>query len=109
EADSDGDGQSNGAEYIAGTDPGSGAHLFEVELAPSGAAIVVSFPTIAAAGTGYAGCTRYYALETRPGMDDGAWSAVSGYARITGAGQTVAYTNTPAGAEQVYRGRVWLE
>ncbi|MBN1674724.1 MAG: fibronectin type III domain-containing protein, partial [Kiritimatiellae bacterium] len=106
--DSDGDGVSNIEEYIAGTDPTGAAELFGVDVGLRGGQIVVSFPTVQATGAGYTGYTRYYALEQRLGTG-AAWSAVPGYERIEGAGQTVSYS-VPAGVQGAeFRGRVWLE
>ncbi|MBN1675798.1 MAG: lamin tail domain-containing protein [Kiritimatiellae bacterium] len=109
DGDSDGDGLSNLDEFIAGTDPDLAGSLFAVDLTIAGTDLVVSFPTVQAAGTGYAGFSRHYALEARAGMDTGFWAALPGYENITGAGQTVACTNSPAASATCYRGRVWLE
>ncbi|MBN1670489.1 MAG: fibronectin type III domain-containing protein, partial [Kiritimatiellae bacterium] len=62
-ADPDGDGLSNIEEYIAGTDPTGPGSTFDVSLRAAGGGLLVSFPTVEAAGTGYEGLSRYYALE----------------------------------------------
>ncbi|MBN1674172.1 MAG: endo-1,4-beta-xylanase [Kiritimatiellae bacterium] len=107
--DADADGQSDMAEFIAGTDPSAGTSCFAVDLTRSGAQLSVSFPTIAAVGTGYSGYTRHYALESRADPVAGIWTAVPGYADIAGAGQTVSCTPVPADGDACYRARVWLE
>ena len=107
--DPDGDGLSNLAEFIAGTDPRSEIGNWKLEIGGSGGQIAVSFQTIAATGQGYDGLTRHYALEERAGLDNGAgWQLVPGYEDIVGSGQTVQYTTT-SGTPLVFRARVWLE
>ncbi|MBN1672450.1 MAG: lamin tail domain-containing protein [Kiritimatiellae bacterium] len=107
--DADGDGVSNYDEFVSGTDPTSGTAYFGVSLQISGGQMAVSFPTLAAGGTGYSGYTRYYALERSTSGLAGAWSAVAGCEKIAGDGTTVTY-NVPAGLDGVYyRAKVWLE
>ncbi|MBN1676119.1 MAG: lamin tail domain-containing protein [Kiritimatiellae bacterium] len=108
ETDSDGDGLTDAAEFILGTDPTTNASLFAVGLSACPGGVVASFLTVPAAGTGYDGLERYYALEAQAGFQ-GAWSAVPGYTNLLGAGQTVAYTNTSGAAGAWYRARVWLD
>ncbi|MBN1676843.1 MAG: fibronectin type III domain-containing protein, partial [Kiritimatiellae bacterium] len=107
--DKDGDGYSNLAEYIAGTDPsGSASSLFAVNMTLSGGAVVVSFPTVEAAGPGYEGLSRYYSLESASAAgEEAVWSGVAGRTNILGTGQTVSYT-APSGPMLFYRGKVWL-
>ncbi|MBN1670496.1 MAG: hypothetical protein JXR37_05665 [Kiritimatiellae bacterium] len=110
EEDYDGDGYANIAEFIAGTDPKSGASLFAVDIAARGGRLRVGFPTVPAAGTGYAGLTRRYMLQYTDDPDGLAdWQGVPGFLAITGLGQTVVYTNTAPGATGRYRARVWLD
>ncbi|MBN1672601.1 MAG: lamin tail domain-containing protein [Kiritimatiellae bacterium] len=109
EGDADNDSLSNMDEFVAGTDPDSAAAVFRVELSAADGQLVVSFPTLAASGTGYDGLSRRYTLERRLGLSESAvWTAVPGYAGIPGAGQTVSYTNTAGDAVQIYRAKVWL-
>ncbi|MBN1669864.1 MAG: lamin tail domain-containing protein [Kiritimatiellae bacterium] len=110
-ADPDGDGLSNLEEWIAGGDPTETDSCLSVDLGIRAGRIVVSFPTIPAAGPGYEGRTRHYALEVCPdlgGLQSGGWLPVAGYADIVGDGDTVAYTNAAPGGMSSYRARVWL-
>ncbi|MBN1669821.1 MAG: lamin tail domain-containing protein [Kiritimatiellae bacterium] len=109
--DKDGDGVCNIAEWIAGSDPDAHADFFQVSLSASGGNLTVSFPTVPASGTGYAGRGRYYALECRVGLDEnGAWQAVTNLSRVIGSGSDVRHIDALGSSAPVYyRGRVWLE
>ncbi|MBN1672453.1 MAG: fibronectin type III domain-containing protein [Kiritimatiellae bacterium] len=110
DGDADGDGVSNAGEFVMGTDPNSGAEYFGVGVRLVSGQIVVSFQTVAAAGSGYEGCERYYALEAASADEPQAWRPVPSCERILGAGQMVSYTVPPtAGGTLLYRAKVWLE
>ncbi|MBN1672635.1 MAG: lamin tail domain-containing protein [Kiritimatiellae bacterium] len=110
-ADADGDAFSNIDEFVAGTDPDNAGDRFQVDLAASNGNVIVSFPAVQAAGTGYEGRSRYYRLEQRTGLAGaGLWTPVPGYTNILGQGQTVTYQQPPAtNVSTYYRGRVWMD
>jgi len=103
--DSDGDGLSNLAKYIAGTNPNSAASHFRLDISQT----AISFTTVKAEGAGYEGCSRHYGLETCPDLVAGKWSAVPGYEDIVGTNQVVTYTISTASPQQFYRARVRLQ
>ncbi|MBN1672277.1 MAG: fibronectin type III domain-containing protein [Kiritimatiellae bacterium] len=107
--DPDGDGVPNLEEWIAGTDPRDKTACLRLGARVRDARIIVEFQTVPAAGPGYDGLTRHYALEERAGLEPAAaWQALPGYEDILGSGQTVPYTD-PGGQFRIYRARVWLE
>lgn len=110
--DSDHDGISDLAEYIAGTSPMNSNDVFQVEAdLATNQMMHVSFHANAASGVGYEGKTRYYGLEFRTNLTSSAWSSVTNYSRVRGTNQTVAYDapTTNGSPMQFYRARVWLE
>ncbi|MFN0067897.1 MAG: hypothetical protein ACKVYV_09705 [Limisphaerales bacterium] len=108
--DTDGDAASDAAEYAAGTRPMDAADVFRLAVVRDGDGLAVSLRTLAAAGAGYEGRRRYYALESTADPAAGPWQPVENHSRIQGANQLVVYrhaggTNPPA----FFRARVWLE
>jgi len=87
--DTDGDGQPDGHEYIAGTDPDDSGSFFAVTAAeplqPAGT-LVIEWP-------GTAG--RLYDVYLTPDLD-GTWSIAPGGYGLPGTGSPMRYTNAPA-------------
>jgi hypothetical protein len=109
--DTDGDGASDGAEYIAGTSATNGASRFQINpsLLPDGK-VVVQFQTQAITGPGYFGWERRYALEQTTNVANPAsWSAIPDYANLPAIGNLVTYTNVITNSVWSARGRVWLQ
>jgi hypothetical protein len=95
-ADADGDGIATWAEYLAGTQPTNAASVFRINMTPSREGPVVACPTLPA-DSAYGGMQRYYTLEFCTNLLEGAWSVIPGFMDIPGLGQTITYTNAPAG------------
>lgn len=91
--DADDDGQSNWAEYIAGTNPREASSLFRATAAHSAPGLTIYAPT----ETG-----RLYRMEAAdtPGLP---WTGVSGQTNIPGDGTLRAFTDTAPGTTRVYR------
>ena len=96
--DWDRDGMANWAEYIVGTQPTNAASVLRLDISSAGTDSVIVCPTIPT-GSEYGGKQRYYTLESRTNLLSGTWSDIPGYTDILGTGQTVTYTNPPAGTD----------
>ena len=76
----------------------------------SGANITLTFNALQAAGTGYTGLVRHYAIESTTDLSSNAsWTAVAGYADIVVSTQTVNVTLAVSGAHSFYRLKAWLQ
>jgi len=106
--DADGDGASNLAEFTAGTDPTNATDRFVLNIGTVNGQAVVSFLARPAAPQYLLGCDRHFALDSTTNLPGG-WGAVPGYEDLLGTGQTVAYTNAPAGSARFFRARAWLQ
>ena len=109
QADSDGDGLSDGDEYVMGTSAQNPDEYLAVRLGLVAGQLTASFDTIVAEGAGYEGKTRYYALERCTDIAAGTWTAVSGYDRVQATGQPQNCTLADPEPAAVFRARVWLE
>jgi hypothetical protein len=79
-------------------------------VAVSAGGLDLSFLARAASGTGYAGLTRHYSLESTSDLSAGnTWVAVSGFADILGGGQPVLCTQAVTGTKVFYRLKTWLK
>lgn len=101
-------GQTASQNYVAGTSPDTPGSVFQISSTISNGVRVVSFPTILAAGIGYEGLQRYYALESGP-TPSGPWQPVNGVNGILATNQTVTHQAAGQAAPIYYRGRVWLQ
>ena len=108
--DPDGDGFSNLTEYVLGTDP----HDFTqrplvIATAPANH-ITLSFLARRASGSGYAGLTRSYDLQTsNDPANPAAWQAVPDYTNITGNDQQVVISLPVNAIRKFHRLKVRLE
>ncbi len=95
DADSDGDGFSNGAEAIAGTNPANPASYFDVSRSGDGAGnMLLTWSSV----TG-----RQYTVQTTTNLMSG-WSPVT---NMTGTGSVMSFTGlTPGDAARYYRVQV---
>jgi hypothetical protein len=96
-------------DYIAGMNPTNPNSCFSVSITNSAGQIIVSVPSIQAAGSNYTGQTRYYDVEIRTSLLSGAWQLVSGYTGILGNGNIITCTNAIEDPTMFYRAKVWLQ
>lgn len=89
--DSDHDGSSNIAEYMAGTDPTDSQSRPKLQISQMGDQIQVSFTAVQATGIGYEGKTRVYSLQRCDDLGSGAWSDVPGVSIVLAQNQVVSY------------------
>ncbi len=107
--DTDGDGLTDVAEFALGTNPGASTRNL-VTSATTGANITLTFTASAATGTGYAGLSRIYDVETTTNLANPAsWTPLAGYTNITGANQTVVVTQPLTGGPRFYRLNVRIQ
>jgi hypothetical protein len=108
--DTDGDGASDTAEYIAGTSATNANSKFKLSasILPGGN-VIISFPTETITGPGYFGLERRYALEQTTNVANPAsWNAIPSFVNLPAIGSLVTYTNFTTNAVWSARGSVWL-
>jgi len=109
-ADPDGDGVTNEQEYVFGGNPTTPDTQPLLTISGANGHITLSFIAREAAGTGYAGFTRRFTLESSDDLADiRSWAAVPGYLNIPGESQSVAIGLPANDARKFYRLKVWLE
>lgn len=108
--DTDGDGAADRTEYFAGTKPTDATDVLRLALVQEGANLQVSFRALRAAGTGFEGRTRYYALQSTTDPAGGQWLPVENFSRVPGNDQLLTYVESGNSRESTFfRVRVWLE
>jgi hypothetical protein len=110
-SDTDGDGASDVAEYVAGTIATNANSKFKISASRlPGGNVTVSFQSEAITGSGYFGLERRYdLLQTTNLATPASWSVIPGYANLSGTGSIVTSTNSITNAAWSARGRVWLQ
>jgi hypothetical protein len=106
--DTDVDGASNLAEFVAGADPTNATDRFVLTIGTVNGEAVVSILARTAGTQDLVGYDRHFALDATTNLPGG-WVAVPGYDDLIGIGQTVAYTNAAAGSRRFFRARAWLQ
>ena len=110
-SDTDDDGASDVAEYVAGTSATNSNSKFKITASrlPNGT-VTVSFQSEAVTGSGYFGLERRYdLLQTTNLAAPASWTVIPGYSNLPGNGSVVTYTNAITNSTWSARGRVWLQ
>jgi hypothetical protein len=94
EDDFDGDGRSNGLEYLRGTAGQVQDAMPDLSISLEASGPVVAFPTRPADGPGYFGRTRVYTLQSAE-RTDGPWTNTPGFHGIIADGSTITYAPDP--------------
>ena len=106
--DWDGDGQLNGGEYIAGTNPTNALDFFALDVAVSNGQPRIGF-TMRPAGDEHPGMERYYRLKARTSLQaDAPWADVPGFMKVPAEDGAIWNLNTDD-PKAIYRGGVWLD
>jgi hypothetical protein len=105
--DSDGDGITNASEYVFGSNPASANLASTPAISTSGTGLTLTFVASQTIGTGYAGLTRYYDVETSADLSiASSWVGVPGYTNIAATGQTITINQPLSAGPRFYRLKV---
>lgn len=109
--DTDGDGASDFAEYIAGTSATNANSRFKLTAnRQADGNVKISFQAEAINAPAYFNAERRYdLLQTTNPTSPSSWSLLPGYTDILGAGSIVNYTNAPTNTTWSVRARVRLQ
>lgn len=106
--DADDDSLNNLQEFIAGTNPTNRQSSLAMTVTLSNGYVVVSCPTVQAAGATYTNWTRYYTLECSTNLVDKTWAAVPLCSNMPGNNSVLCYTNQATDVPMFYRVKVRL-
>lgn len=101
-------GQTTLNNFLTGADPNNPNDGFRLSIERSGAENLVSFFARQAAGPGYEGLSRYYALEYTTNLGVSPWLPVISYTNVLGNNTTVTYSGAATSSNVTYRGQVRL-
>ena len=109
-ANPDGDAWTNAEEYVLGTNPMSATSSSLLTASRTASNLILTFTAAQATGSGYAGLTRFYDVETTTSLANAApWTGLVGYTNFAGANQTVTITQPIVGGLRFYRLKVRLQ
>ncbi len=102
--DFDGDGLSNGDEFVLGSNPVSAdPEWAQLAIGNAGGTVFVGFPTIPLTGSAYSFYSgRFYTLSSKTNLLDTLWNAVPAYSSLP-AGGPIVFTNAAPLPFEVYR------
>ena len=103
-----GNGMTVWQDYVTGMNPTNNSNCLKASIFMSGTNIIVTYPTIAATDTVYAGRARYYGLQSVTNLLNSTWQPIPGATNILGTNTTVSYTNSVPAKSGYYQVNVML-
>jgi hypothetical protein len=107
--DSDHDGITDRAEYIAGTCPSTAENPLCLRISSTNDQAFLSFPCATAGGPAYAGLKRIHTLETCSDVTTAIWTPCHSYTNLSGPSGFLIWTNQLDGRDAFYRVQIRLE